>query len=102
MAVSGPIIEPHGVLLVVTLELQSVFRCLQGSFDETKGSLVVQQCETDDTRGKVAEAAQRSATYLALGAAGALLTYLQQAGPHLLCQGCSLRLMLLGQLSRSN
>ena len=56
------------------------FGCLQGAFDDTKGSLAVQQCATEETRQEVAEAAQRTAIYLALGAAGALLTYLQQAG----------------------
>ena len=40
----------------------------------------MQQCATEETRGELAEAAQRTAIYLALGAAGALLTYLQQAG----------------------
>ena len=40
----------------------------------------MQQCATEETRGELAEAAQRIAIYLALGAAGALLTYLQQAG----------------------
>ena len=59
---------------------QSTFGCLQGAFDDTKGSLAVQQCATEGTRGELAEAAQRTAIYLALGAAGALLTYLQQAG----------------------
>jgi len=52
---------------------------LQGSFDDTKGSLAVQQCATEQTRGELEEATQRTAHYLALGAAGALLTYLQQA-----------------------
>ena len=58
---------------------QSRLGCLQGAFDDTKGSLAVQQCATEETRGELAEAAQRTAIYLALGAAGALLTYLQQA-----------------------
>lgn len=40
----------------------------------------MQQCASEETRGELAEAAQRTAIYLALGAAGALLTYLQQAG----------------------
>jgi len=51
---------------------------LQGSFDDTKGTLAVQQCATEQTRRGLEEATQRTAHYLALGAAGALLTYLQQ------------------------
>ena len=82
--------------------LETVFCCLQGAFDDTKGSLAVQQCATEETRGEVAEAAQRTAIYLALGAAGALLTYLQQAGSLLVhsCSGCSLWPTLSGQISR--
>ena len=51
---------------------------MQGSFDDTKGSLAVQQCATEHSRAELEEAAQRTAHYLALGAAGALLAYLQQ------------------------
>ena len=51
---------------------------MQGSFDDTKGSLAVQQCATEQSRAELEEATQRTAHYLALGAAGALLAYLQQ------------------------
>ena len=54
---------------------------VQGSFDDTKGSLAVQQCATGHSRAELDEATQRTAHYLALGAAGALLAYLQQVSP---------------------
>ena len=55
---------------------------MQGAFDDTKGSLAVQQCATERSRAELDKATQRTAHYLALGAAGALLTYLQQASAH--------------------
>ena len=57
----------------------NMVRNMQGSFDDTKGSLAVQQCATEQSRAELEEATQRTAHYLALGAAGALLAYLQQA-----------------------
>ena len=41
----------------------------------------MQQCATEQSRGELEESNQRAALYLALGAAGALLTYLQQVCP---------------------
>ncbi len=38
----------------------------------------MQQCATEQSRAELEEATQRTAHYLALGAAGALLAYLQQ------------------------
>lgn len=51
---------------------------MQTCFDDTKGSLAVNHCASEATRADLEGTALRCNYYLALGAAGALLNFLQQ------------------------
>lgn len=51
---------------------------MQKCFDDTRGSLAVSHCASEATRADLEGTALRSNYYLALGAAGALLQFLEQ------------------------
>lgn len=60
---------------------------MQTCFDDTRGSLAVSHCASEATRADLEGTALRSNYYLALGAAGALLHYLEQVTFHHVMQG---------------
>ncbi len=51
---------------------------LQACFDDTKGALALGHCASEASRAELEGAGLRSSHYLALGAAGALLHFLEQ------------------------
>jgi DNA mismatch repair protein MSH4 len=94
----------------ISASLQAITASLPGTqfllpraaFDDTKGLLALERVSTPDTWSKVSRARQASSShgssaglYLAFGAAGALLDYLQSHAQQALLSG-SLRLEIVG------
>ncbi|EIE21559.1 hypothetical protein COCSUDRAFT_17595 [Coccomyxa subellipsoidea C-169] len=67
-------------------------------FDDTKGSLAVSHCASEATRADLEGTALRSNYYLALGAAGALLHFLEQE-QHTVLAGGTLHVMYVSPTS---
>ena len=61
---------------------------MQACFDDTKGALELNHCASEASRADLEGAGLRSSHYLALGAAGALLHFLEQVTGVLACRLC--------------